>query len=276
MANELLSTLMGEPWATVPAERAAVYFRCWQRVSVALQNALREWIPEIYFRDESHFDDREEAYQVVAYAASQTFRGQARTEFTYDVADRATVEAALRNTGRRLQAVLAAIEPRLRQSGRLALSRRYAPVWYIDILRAVKKRNQRLIALLACEAKVIDAVIDLGTARDAAAVERFERIANAALRNVAGVDCRELILRVIEESSRVLKEQHRATRGRDGFIDGRILNDHHARTAGSPDCGIGGEKDRDDRCSDRGSQVANTGIVSDVDRSRGEPTGQIV
>ena len=269
----MLST---EAWASAPAERDPGYFRLWQRVSIALQNAMRRSIPEIYFRDEARFENREEAYQVVAYSASQPFHGRARTEFTYDVADPATLEAALRNTGRRMQAALGLIELRVRESGRLPLSRRYAPVWYLDILGAVKKSHRRLIALLACEAKVIDAVIDLGTARDTAATKRFERIANAALRNVGGLDFRELIAPLIEEASRLLTEQHRAMRGADDVVDRGIFDGNRARAAGSPDGGIGGEKNSDDRRPNRGRKMTDAGIVADINARGGEPAAQLV
>jgi hypothetical protein len=276
MTNELLAMLCAAGWTSAPAERDPNYFRRWQRVSIALQNALRRWIPEMYFRDEFRFDDREEAYQVVAYSASQPFHGRARTEFTYDVADPATLEIALRNTGRRMQAALGPIELRLRASGRLELARRYAPVWYLDILGVVEKRHRRLIGLLACEAKVIDAVIDLGTARDAAAVKRFLRIANASLRNVGGVDFRERIPSVIEEAGRILNEQHRALRGADDIVDGGIFEGDRSRAAGSPDGGIGGQKNRDYRSSDRGDQMTDAGIVADINARLGEPATQLV
>lgn len=276
MTNELLAMLSTEPWASTPAERDPGYFRCWQRVSLALQHAMRQWIPEIYFRDESRFEDRDEAYQVAGFAASQPFHGRARTDFTYDVADPAALESALRNTGRRMQAVLGPIELRLRERGRLPLSRRYAPVWYLDILGAVKKRHRRLIALLACESKLIDAVIDLGTSRDRAAARRFERIAIAALRSVGGVDFREIIPRALEEAARVLREQHGPIDGGDGVIDRGILDGDGTRAAGSPDRGIGREKNGDGRSSHGCGQVSDAGIVADVDARCGQPAGQII
>lgn len=264
----MLST---EPWSTAPCECDRHYFRTWQRVSLALQDAMRRWIPEIYFRDESRFEDRDEAYQVVAYSASQPSHGQARTEFTYDMADPQTPALALRNTGRRMQAALAPIEQRLRASGRLPLSRRYAPVWYLDILNVVKSRRRKLIALLACESKVINAVIDLGSVRDLAAVRRFERTTNNALRSIGGVDFRELIPRLLEESSRVLQQQPNRA---DNIVNRRTRQRRRARAAGSPDLVVGSEKNSDDRRSDGGGQMADAGIVPDVNPSRREPAGQ--
>lgn len=240
-------------WRRAPSEHDPRYFRCWQRVSLALQEALRQWIPQVYFRDESRFEDREDAYQVLAYAASQPSHGEARTEFTYDVADRATLGLALRNTGRRMQAVLGPVELRLRAGGRPELSRRYAPVWYLDVLVAVRARHRLLIALLAAESKLIDVLIDLGAVRDDEAVKRFERIANASLRSVAGTDFRELIPRILAEATRILEEQRRFQHS----FDGRTFEGDRARAAGSPHGGIGGEKDGDDGRSDGGGQMSD-------------------
>ena len=252
MTNTILALLSTGAWTQAPAERDPRYFRCWQRVSLALQDALRQWIPELYFRDESRFEDRGEAFQVLAYAASQPSHGEARTEFTYDVADRATLERALRHTGRRMQAALAPVEGRLRAS-QPELSRRYAPVWFLDVLVAVRARHARLIALLAAESKVIDALIDLGTGRDEEAVKRFERIANAALRSVAGTDFRELIPGILKEATRVLEEHRRSQHS----FDGRVFQGNRARAAGSPSGGIGGEKDGDHGCPDGGGKMTD-------------------
>jgi hypothetical protein len=75
-------------WLAVPAERDLQYFSTWQRVSVTLQRSLRAWIPNIYFRDISQFEDREAAYPLLIYQASRPFFGRPRTEFTYDAANR--------------------------------------------------------------------------------------------------------------------------------------------------------------------------------------------
>jgi hypothetical protein len=259
-------------WSAAPAERDANYSRCWQRVSLALQIRMREAIPEIYFRDEARFEDRAVAYQVIAYAASNPFHGRSRTEFTYDLADSSTFTAAMRNIGRRMQMVLAPVERRL-QNSRPALSRRYAPVWYLDILNAVKPKHRLVVALLAAEAKAIDAVIDLGTVHD---VKRFEKNASMALRAVGGVDFRELIPMLIEETSKALKEQHRAMGGVENLLDGGLLEDDRAQAAGSPDGRVGGEKDSNDgRAGGRG-EMSDAGIVADIEARRAKPAGQIV
>lgn len=263
MSNQLLATISTRPWATAPAEGKAGYSRCWQRVSVALQIELRRAIPEIYFRDASRFEDRDEAHQYLAYAASQPFHGQSRTEFTYDVADTSLVGVALSNTGRRMQAVLAPVERRLREIGNIPLALRYSPVWYVDVLREVRHRHRTFLRLLACESKVIEAVIDLGTRRNAKAANRFERVTTAALRCVAGFDFSELVPMLIARTTEVLTEQRRAMNRRDNVVHTGIFHRDRARAAGSPNGGIGGQENRDDGRPDGRSQMTDAGIVAD-------------
>src|SRR6185437_10246471 len=148
-------------WEILP-EKDPRYFRTWQRVSVVLQKAMRRWIPEIYFRDLARFEDREAAYQLIVYAASRPCYGRPKTEFTYDISDPDTLPTTLRTIGQSLRNVLGPIEQRLREAGQPRLARRYLPVWYQDILNDVRKKPKLLTALLAREAKLIDAVIDLG------------------------------------------------------------------------------------------------------------------
>lgn len=199
-----------------PDERDVRYFRCWQRVSVALQKSMRRWAREIYFRDAGRFADRDAAYVLLVYSVSRPFFGRPRAEFTYDAADAETIESAWQFIGTALRGVLGEMEARLREAGAVELAHRYDPVWYQDILAAARKRERHFLKLLAREAKVIDAVIDLGTRRDSGAEARFERIAGGALRNFHGVNMREMIPKIRVRTSSLLQTGHN---GWDGVDD---------------------------------------------------------
>jgi hypothetical protein len=194
-------------WKHAPGERDPRCFPVWQRVSVALQKALRSWIPGMYFTAAGRYEERDAAYPMVVYEACRPCFGRPRTEFTYDIADPETLPSAYSMIGRALQTVLARIEKQLYGEGHPALAHRYNPVWYQDILGTVRKRPKRLVELLADEATLINAVIDLGTERSVGAVNRCSKAVNAALRNVYGVDMRILGVRALEEATRVLAEE---------------------------------------------------------------------
>ena len=188
-------------WMGAPDELHAKHFQTWQGVSVALQKALRTWIPEIHFRDPARYEDRDAAYPLLVYAASRPCRGRPRTEFTYDIADPEALPCALKLIGTSLQNVLGAVEQRLYECGRPELARRYAPRWHQDVLRAVQKRPRPLIGLLGDEGVLVNAVVDLGTSGKMQAVKPFARSASLALRSVYGEDLRPLAFRALEETT---------------------------------------------------------------------------
>ncbi len=254
-----------------PRERDPRYFRAWQRVSLALQRSLREWIFERHFENSARFEDRDAAYPILVYAASRLCYGRPKTEFTYDIADPSMLTSAMHNIGVSLRLILQPIEDRLRAEDKRELSRRYSPIWRQDILRIVKKKPKTLLALLASEAALIDGVIDLGTSGD---VRRFARTVNATLRNVLGQDMRDLTTPVLEETARVLEEL-KASR-LDHLLGARIPQDDGSLGAGSPDGGIRCQEDRDHGNANCGGEMRDPGIVADVNPRASEPARELI
>jgi hypothetical protein len=220
------------PWTDSPDERNPDYFRCWQRVSIALQKNFRAWASEIYFRDPTRFENREAGYIMIVFSASRPCYGRPRFEFTWDVADPRALTGAWRSLGNSLRTALAPIEKRLRESGNLPLARRYAPVWHQDILMAVKSHARPFIRMLALESKLVDAVIDLGTRCDPDAVRRFHRAATHSLRGFHNTDMTELLPKLLAEATRVLTAN--AARRLDHLAHRGIPQHHHPFAARSP------------------------------------------
>jgi hypothetical protein len=192
-------------WTGAPNECDAAHFRTWQAVSLAVQKALRRWIPENYFGDPARYEDRDAAFPLLVYAASRPCRGRPRTEFTYDVADVEVLPRALHQIGASLQSVLGTVERGLYDCGRPALARRYAPRWHQDVLRAVQRKPRALLGLLGDEAAVVNALVGLGSGRKMQAVKPFARSASMALRTMYGEDLRPLVFRMLEEATRTLE-----------------------------------------------------------------------
>jgi hypothetical protein len=191
-------------WQNAPGESDPGYFSAWQKVSLALQRALRSWIPELSLGDMSQYEDREAMYPLLVYQASRICHGRPRTEFTYDVADEGTLPCAWRMIGAGLRETLARTQARIHELGRPELARRYAPIWHQDVLRYVQEHPKSFISLLAQESILINAIIDMGASHQVMSVKAFARAANTALRNVAGMDMRKLYLRSLSEVSRIL------------------------------------------------------------------------
>jgi len=231
-------------WRSGPGERDAAYFPTWQRVSLALQRWLRDHIAEEYFRDPARLADRPDCYPMIVYQACRPFFGRPRTEFTYDLRDfpwcEDTLASSWKLTGRGLQRVLTGLETRLRGLGQEQLARRYSPVWFEDVLVAVQRKPKLYADLLAREAAIINAVIDLGTQPKVESVNRSAKIISQQLRKIHGpkdaMDMRALGYGVFEEATRALAQQ--AASGTNGALDAWPLENADVRTSGSPDLRI--------------------------------------
>jgi hypothetical protein len=224
-------------WHDLPNERDPEYFALWRNVSVGLQHWLRQNIAHTYFQDAARYRDRDSAYPVLLYQAARPFLGRPRTDLTYDLRDfpwcNDTLTSSWRLVGRRLQRVMTTVERRLIESGQTALAHHYAPVWHQDVLLAVRRKPKEYVDLLAREAAVINAVIDLGTQRSVDTINRSARTINQQLRKVHGCDMRTLGFGVFEEATRLL-----ASRGSDrayDFIDAWPDEDTRMGAAGRPD-----------------------------------------
>jgi hypothetical protein len=220
LAAELVFT--NPAWTDAPIETDYDYFHVWQSVCISLQRSMRTWTSEMYFQDVARFEDRASAHPILVYEASRVCHGKPHMDFTYDLRDypqcMLTLTRILKLTGRAQQAILARVERRLFDAGMPVLSRRYAPVWYQDILQGVRRKPRRLVELLAQECTFINAVIDLGSNRTAAGVNHFARAAGQSLRNVYGMDLRGLGLRALDQTTEIL------SCARDGMFEESVFS----------------------------------------------------
>jgi hypothetical protein len=198
-------------WLSAPSVNHPDHFAVWQNVSMNLQISFRTWIPEKYFRDIALYEDRKIAHPMLVYQAARVCHGRPRGSFTYEFSDypdcRLTLALAVKMTGKNLQAILAGVEQRLNAAGMPELARRYAPVWYEDVVVEVRKKPKRFLTLLAAESAFIDALMELSLDRTPAGVHSFARAANQALRKVYGMDLRPMGVRALEQATAVLGTQ---------------------------------------------------------------------
>jgi hypothetical protein len=129
------------------------------------------------------------------------------TEFAYDVASVKTLPEALWTISRPLQDILFETQRRVEAFGRRELARRFAPVWHEDMARAVRQRPRRLLAALGDEARLIDAVVTLGTARDLGMVKPYVHTVLAVLRSFHDCDLRELAAPLLAETTKALERE---------------------------------------------------------------------
>jgi hypothetical protein len=185
---------------------------------------------------------------MVVYSSCQPCYGARPMEFTYDIGDIVTLTNVLRLIGRGMQARLVQVCARIQSD--LRLKRRFLPVWHLDILRSVKTKPRTLIETLAREAVMINALIELGAVHTDRSMKRFER-SSASLARILGVDSTVLQNLVLRTSA-------------ENLVDGRIVQDDDPFAPGSPPVRVRRDKNRNYRSPDSCGQVANPGIIPDV------------
>ena len=239
--------------ACTPPERDARHFRTWQRVSVQVQREVRTLAARNFFAGQWRATGNlDRAFTMVVYSSCQPFYGCRPAEFAYDICELATLSTPLRLIGRNMQARLTQISGGFRGDPRL--KRRFLPVWHADILRTVKNKPRMLIEMLAREASMTAALIDLGIRRNARAEKRFAKAVERTAR-ILGLD------------SAVLQDTMLQTAIED-LRDSGIFEDGDMVAPGSPDTRIGRDENRNDRSPGGGGQMANPGIVPDIHACR--------
>jgi hypothetical protein len=151
-----------EAWLDAPGERGPEFFATYSRVSVAVQRAIRLWLPYIYFSDVTRYETLEAAFPLVVYQVSRPSHGKPPYEFTYDVLGEQSMEGFFRMTGQQLPGELARVEEVLLSAGRKRTAAFYSPRRARDILASVQRRRRLLNSLLVADAFLVDALVNLG------------------------------------------------------------------------------------------------------------------
>jgi len=170
-------------WLDAPGQRDPDFFAAYSAVSVALQRALRRWLPYAYFSDSNRYDVPLAAWPLLVYAAMPPFPGRAKYEFTYDIMDLGAASLIRRSTLRELTARLTRLRPFLIALGKHKTARFFAPDEAPAILATVARQPRRLNALLSAETFFVEALVDLGL-RGHAFTESAARNRDQALRDL--------------------------------------------------------------------------------------------
>ncbi len=150
-------------WLAAPRERDPEFFDVHSEVSVAIQRALRLWLPYAYFSDIKRYEDAHAGYALLFYSALRPFPGRPRSEFTYEVFAPDSPEFAKRTTLRNFTLELQRMEAALNLAGKPKVARCYAPRYMQDILPIVRRQPRLLNSLLMNDAFFVDSFVRLGT-----------------------------------------------------------------------------------------------------------------
>ncbi len=151
-------------WLRAPGEKAPDFFDVYSKVSVAVQMALRRWLPYVYFSDLSRFEDPALAYPLLFYRCTYPCSGQPRSDFAYDLVSPDNPGLARPWAARPLMSSLARAERSLISAGRKDLAREYRSWRAREVLAGIVRRPRYLNALLTTDAFFIDRLVGLGLA----------------------------------------------------------------------------------------------------------------
>ncbi len=156
-------------WLRAPAERDPLFFDVYSKVSVAVQRALRRWLPYVYFTDLSRFDNRILAYPLIFYGSTYPCSGKPRSDFAYDLVGPESPGIARPWAARPLTSALARAERLLISAGRSDAARHYRSWRARKVLAGIVRHPRFLNELLTSDEFFIGRFVGLGmAARDLA------------------------------------------------------------------------------------------------------------
>ncbi|MDX2178688.1 MAG: hypothetical protein SFV18_03780 [Bryobacteraceae bacterium] len=161
-------TLRGDTSRTLPHATHPQFLRQAARVSVAIQEALRVWLPYLWFTSFDRFDDFDNAATLVAYSALRPYTPKTKFSYVFDVLDDDTPRAVMHSLKRNLPAKLAAIEPMLAAAG-YPQSAAFAPRRAERFWAVYRRKPQLMHALFVAERDLVEQSL---SRRDPVLIER--------------------------------------------------------------------------------------------------------
>lgn len=149
-------------WLRAPRERAPSFFAVYSAVSIAVQNALRRWLPYVYFSDLDRYDNLGAALPLIVYQTMRPFPGRACSEFTYEVISPGHPLFEHPCAAHALGRELSRIRQLLIAEGRMSTARLYQREQARSVLAGVQRHPRMLNALLAADAFVVESLVGLG------------------------------------------------------------------------------------------------------------------
>ncbi|HVX65968.1 MAG TPA: hypothetical protein VHA11_05160, partial [Bryobacteraceae bacterium] len=149
-------------WLRAPAEGDPEFFDVYSKVSIAVQQATRRWLPYVYFSEIERYAELSAAYPLIFFASTRPFGGRPRSDFAYDLVDPDSPGVARPWAARPLAAALEHVHALLIAAGQTQLARSYASWRAPEILAGIVKKPRLLNALLTGDAFFVDRLVRLG------------------------------------------------------------------------------------------------------------------
>lgn len=291
----------GEVLRRGPAEFAPNYFSVYVKLAQALQNMLRIWIPFFYFQDEARTRNAVLGRPVLGYGCSWPASGRRPTEFTYDTFDRESMALAARIGRPRMALAMRQVFTAARAMAPSDPTRPWAGYEPRRVKNALATLAQKVPfqRLLRNDDLVVSAFVDLALRIRAASSDRVRaeaawncvrRVQHALRHAVRDLDLSPIALVLVFECvaalDRALGGNLQIDVSAESILDGgeHLLHrkagelrppDHaNRRTSRSPNLGIRRAKENHRATPAERREVGDAGIISDVERSSGDPIAE--
>lgn len=162
-------------WHKTPLERDRDFSRVYGRMSVAVQRAMRRWLPFVYFSDLDRYDTRFAAYSLLIYQLSHPFVADGSTQFSYDaISDESTAQAR-RTAWCHIKQELVRVRRLLQAAGRHDSARRYGPKRLSKAMAIVQRHPHSMDGLLYADSVFVNQLIQFGIHCRRSVSERLEK-----------------------------------------------------------------------------------------------------
>lgn len=148
----------------MPAELDAGFCAVAPKVAIAVQEALREWVPYAIFSDLTGFQFTS-AVVTLGYGASRVFRPRNSRSYSFDVLDsdtrravEASVERGIESALRSMQSMLSAVDH--------PQASRFTPRHREDIVRKFQQSWHHVSGMLVAERTIVDFYVAAGSAKN--------------------------------------------------------------------------------------------------------------
>lgn len=150
-----LRTTIDDIWRSAPRETDPKFLRFASRISVAIQETLRVWLPYLWFSEFERFNEFDTAATILVYAACRPYTAKNKQVYTFDILDHDTPRAILYSVKRTIQQTLLPIWQMLHHLDHPCATH-YAPRRWERII-AVYERNHRLLnSILVAERDLVE------------------------------------------------------------------------------------------------------------------------
>lgn len=151
-------------WLALPPERSIEFFDSMSSAALALQKALRLWIPYAVLTGPERLAQADLLHPVLAYSVMRPFRNNRLKQYVPDVLDREALARSLKSVKRRMTARLNQAQEYLRESGYADEAKRYVSKKPARILEDMGRVPKNFASLVACESHLLDELLRLAAA----------------------------------------------------------------------------------------------------------------